>query len=159
MKHVFLCKKKILAYLFSAQSNQNLCNGNSYLQNSIPTSKLTNPKSQSKIQVQVQTDNWVFIKLRFPNRPPPATQVSFKEARYSNISKTKVLSILGGCETCFGIGLDQKSIHWESKLAENLQSKNYLTMQNRAISTNWKQIFQQLTMIFSISIWNIQVAI
>ena len=30
---------------------------------------LTNPKSKSKVQVQVQTDGWVFIKIRFSNHP------------------------------------------------------------------------------------------
>ena len=34
------------------------------------TRKLTNPKSKSKVQVQVQTDDWVFIKIGFSNHPP-----------------------------------------------------------------------------------------
>ena len=61
--------------------------------------QLTNPKSKSKVQVQVWADDWVFIKIRFSNQPAthppsrPATRESFKEARYSNISKTKVVGI------------------------------------------------------------------
>ena len=53
----------------------------------ITIEKLTNPKSKSKVQVQVWADDWVFIKIRFSNQPPghpatqPATRESFKEAR------------------------------------------------------------------------------
>ena len=48
---------------------------------------LTNPKLKSKVQVQVQTDDWVLIKIGFSNHPPPASYPleSFKEVRYSNI--------------------------------------------------------------------------
>ena len=61
----------------------------------INLSFLTNPKSKSKVQVQVKTDDWVFIKIRFSNRPAsqPATREIFKESRYSNMSKAKVVSI------------------------------------------------------------------
>ena len=31
--------------------------------------ELTNPKSKSKVQVQVRADDWVFIKIRFSNHP------------------------------------------------------------------------------------------
>ena len=51
-------------------------------------------KLMVKVQVHVQADEWLFIKIRFSiHPPPPASQNSFKEARYSNISKTKVVSI------------------------------------------------------------------
>ena len=45
-----------------------------------PQILLTNPKSKSKVQVQVQTDDWVFIKIRFSNHPAtqPPTRKSFK---------------------------------------------------------------------------------
>ena len=40
---------------------------------------LTNPKSKSKVQVQVQADDWVFFKIEFSNHP--VTRESFKEAK------------------------------------------------------------------------------
>ena len=45
--------------------------------------KLTNPKSKSKVQVQVWADDWVFIKIRFSNHPPdqPAGNVLKKQYR------------------------------------------------------------------------------
>ena len=51
------------------------------------TGKLTNPKSKSKVQVQVLADDWVFIKIRFSNHPvtqppdQPPGKVSKKQDR------------------------------------------------------------------------------
>ena len=56
----------------------------------VATEELTNLKSKSK--VQVQTEHWVFTKIRYSNHPASQLQESFKEAKYSNISKTKVVS-------------------------------------------------------------------
>ena len=52
---------------------------------------LTNPTSKSKVHVQVQTDDWVFIKIRVSNHPPtyppdhppdhPSGKVSKKQDR------------------------------------------------------------------------------
>ena len=72
----------------------------------------TNPKLKSKVKVQVQADNWVFIKFRFSNRP--LSWESFKEARHSNGSQTEL---------------------------KGFQSKISLTMLNWAIYTNVKQAY------------------
>ena len=42
---------------------------------------LTNPKSKSKVQVQVRADDWVFIKIRFSNHPQQPGKVSKKQDR------------------------------------------------------------------------------
>ena len=82
---------------------------------------MTNPKSKSKVQVQVQTDDWVFIKIRFSNHP--AGQPHPGKFQRSNIQQyiqnKSCQYTLGGYETCFGIRLDPKTILWESKRAEN----------------------------------------
>ena len=48
---------------------------------------LTNPKSKSKVQVQVWADDWVFIKIKFSNQPPspflpssPASHLATQQA-------------------------------------------------------------------------------
>ena len=40
--------------------------------------KLTNPKSKSKVQVQVWADDWVFIKIRFSNHAPVEIRISLR---------------------------------------------------------------------------------
>ena len=50
-----------------------------------------------KSKVKVKVDDWVFIKIIFPNHPPtpthPHPRESFKKAIYSYISKTKGTSV------------------------------------------------------------------
>ena len=72
----YSCFDKILFFLF--------INFLTYLRVCVlMTSELTNPKSKSK--VQVQTDDWVFIKIRFSNHPAshpqPPGKVSKKQDR------------------------------------------------------------------------------
>ena len=43
--------------------------------------KLANPKLKSKVQVEVQADDWVLIKIGFSNHPASHPQESFKEAK------------------------------------------------------------------------------
>ena len=49
------------------------------------------PLSRSPNSKSNPTDDWVFIRIGFFNHP--AIRESFKEARYSNITKTKVVSL------------------------------------------------------------------
>ena len=42
-------------------------------------------------------------------------ELNFKEASQSYISKTKVVNLKGGSETCFRISLDPKMTSWKQK--------------------------------------------
>ena len=92
---------------------------------------LTNPKSKSTVQVKVHTDDWVFIKVRFSNHP--ASWESFKEARYSNISKTKDIKHV------FEKVQAQTPLTGSQRGPNMLQSKTSVSMLNKAIFRNRKK--------------------
>ena len=54
---------------------------------------LTNFKLKSKVQVQVQTDDWVFIKIGFSNHPPQATPGKFSKKQDTVIYPKQTLLV------------------------------------------------------------------
>ena len=81
------------------------------------------------VEVQVQTDNWVFIKIIFSNRPattPPSQPGKFQRSKLQQYIQNKsCVYVLGGYKTCFEISQDPKNIRWESKRAKNLSIKDF----------------------------------
>ena len=67
---------------------------------------------------------WVVGKSDFNENPKSDFDFDF-DLGFVNIPNTKVVSILGGYETCFGIGLDPKNIRWESKRTEKHSIQNF----------------------------------
>ena len=56
---------------------------------------MTNPKSKSEVQVEV--DDWVFIKITFSNHPPPPPPGKVSKKQYTAIyPKLKVLVYVRG---------------------------------------------------------------
>ena len=73
--------------------------------------------------------------------PPPPTGKVSKKQDTAIYPKQKLLVYIRRLCNMFLNRPRLKTIHWESRLTKNLQSKNSLTMQNRAIYTNWKQTY------------------
>ena len=86
---------------------------------------LTNPKSKSKVQVQVQADDWVFIKIRFSNHPASHPGKFQRSKIPQHIQNKSCQYILGDYETCFGISLDPKTIRCQSKRAKNRSIQDF----------------------------------
>ena len=78
---------------------------------------LTNPKLKSK--VQVQTDDWIYIKIGFSNHPAsyPETFQRNRVERYIQNKNCKYIFVCS--EACFRLSLDPKLILWKPKKSEN----------------------------------------
>ena len=97
------------------------------------------------------------LKSDFPTTHPATHPGKFQISKIQQYIQNKSCQYrLGGYETCFGIRLDPKTIHWESKRAKNLSTEDFF---NPAKQSNiYKQeadILQQLSMFY----FNFQICI
>ena len=84
-----------------------------------------------EVQVQVQVDNWVFIKITISIQPSihPASQLplgKFQRSKLELYIQNKCCQfMLGGSETGFRISIDPKMTLWEEKEVQKPLNRDF----------------------------------